>query len=85
MRRRKFLKLLGGAAVACPLAARAQQTGKLPTVAYLHYSATSSSSRVAFTDRLRELGWIEGGTVAIEYLEGTPERVAEIAAKLVQQ
>jgi putative tryptophan/tyrosine transport system substrate-binding protein len=87
MRRRKFLTLLGGVAVACPLAARAQQTGKLPTVAYMHYSATTASSRIAFTERLRELGWIEGRTVAIEYrwLEGSPERIAEIAAELVQQ
>jgi putative tryptophan/tyrosine transport system substrate-binding protein len=88
MRRRKFLTLLGGVAVACPLAARAQQTGKLPTVAYMHYSATTaSSSRIAFTERLRELGWIEGRTVAIEYrwLEGSPERIAEIAAELVQK
>jgi putative tryptophan/tyrosine transport system substrate-binding protein len=70
-----------------PLAARAQQTGKLPTVAYMHYSATTASSRIAFTERLRELGWIEGRTVAIEYrwLEGSPERIAEIAAELVQQ
>jgi len=44
-------------------------------------------ARAAFTERLRELGWIEGRTVAIEYRwsEGRPERVAEIAAELVQQ
>ena len=85
MRRRKFLTILGSAAVACPLAARAQQTSKRPTVAFLLPS--SSSDQVVFTERLGELGWIEGRNVAIEYRwsEGRPERVAEIAAELVQQ
>jgi putative tryptophan/tyrosine transport system substrate-binding protein len=87
MRRRKFLTLLGSVAVACPLAARAQQTGKLPTVAFILYSASSDAPdapwRAAFTERLRELGWTDGRTVAIEYRwsEGHPERVAEIAAE----
>jgi putative ABC transport system substrate-binding protein len=85
MRRRKFLTLLGSVAVTCPLAARAQQAGKRPTVAYLHYSELPASWRVAFIERLRELGWIDGRTVAIEYLDGRPERIAEIAAELVQQ
>jgi putative tryptophan/tyrosine transport system substrate-binding protein len=89
MRRRKFLMLLGGAVVACPFAARAQQTGKLPTVAYVHYRTTVdplNRLRTAFTERLRELGWIEGRTVAIDdrWSEGPPD-VAEIAAELVQQ
>src|SRR5262249_42486663 len=85
MRRRKFLTLLGSAAVACPLAARAQQTSKRPTVAFLLPS--SSSGEVVFTERLGELGWIEGRNVAIEdhWAEGGPERVAEIAAELVQK
>jgi putative ABC transport system substrate-binding protein len=81
--------LLGGAVVACPFAARAQQTGKLPTVAYVHYRTTVdplNRLRTAFTERLRELGWIEGRTVAIDdrWSEGPPD-VAEIAAELVQQ
>ena len=87
MRRRKFLTLLGGA-VAWPFAARAQQTGKLPTVAYVLYRTTVDPPfRAAFTERLRELGWTDGRTVAIEYRwsEGRPERVAEIAAEFVQQ
>ena len=86
MRRRKFLTLLGSAAVACPFAARAQQTHKLPTVAYMQ-PTVDPRLRAAFTERLGELGWIEGRTVAIEYRwsEGPPERVAEIAAELVQQ
>jgi len=88
MRRRKFLTLLGGVAVACPLAARAQQASERPTVALVLLSASSDGpNRGAFVERLRELGWTDGRTVAIEYRwsEGRPERVAEIAAELVQQ
>ena len=88
MRRRKFLTLLGSVAVACPLAARAQQASKRPTVAFMFLSpSTDGLARHAFTERLRELGWTEGRDVAIEYhwSEGRPERVAEIAAELVQK
>jgi putative ABC transport system substrate-binding protein len=85
MKRRDFITLLGGAAAAWPLAARAQQPGKLPTIGF---EATSSSSpwTVAFVQRLRELGWIEGHTIAIEYRssEGRPTRRAEIAAEFVR-
>jgi putative tryptophan/tyrosine transport system substrate-binding protein len=87
MRRRKFITLLGGAA-AWPLGARAQQTRKLPTVAFMLFNASADTAlSAAFTDRLRELGWTDGRTVAIDYRwsEGRPERVAEIAAELVQQ
>ena len=88
MRRRVFITLLGGAAAACPLAARAQQAGKLPTIGFLGTATPSTqSSRVAaFVQRLRELGWIENRTVAIEYrwAEGRPERFAEIAAEFVR-
>jgi putative ABC transport system substrate-binding protein len=84
MRRRKFLTLLGSVAVAYPLAARAQQTIKRPTVALMLPTAPSSA---AFAERLRELGWIEGRTVVIEnrWTDGRPERVAEIAAQLVHE
>jgi putative tryptophan/tyrosine transport system substrate-binding protein len=84
MRRRKFLTLLGSAAVSCPLAARA---GKRPTVALMLISVQWDALRAAFSNRLRELGWTEGRNVAIDYRwsEGRPERVAEIAAELVQQ
>ena len=87
MRRREFITLLGGA-VAWPLAARAQQPAKLPTIGLL--GATTplvESQRVAaFVQRLRELGWIEGRTVAIEvrWAEGRNERFAEIAAEFVR-
>ena len=88
MRRREFITLLGGAAAAWPLAARAQQPGKLPTIGFLGAGTPSAQSQwvAAFVQRLRELGWIEGRTVAIEYrwAEGRSERVAEIAAEFVR-
>jgi putative tryptophan/tyrosine transport system substrate-binding protein len=89
MKRRQFITLLGGAAVAWPLAARAQQPGKLPTIGFLGTGTSSSQGQwvAAFVQRLRELGWIEGQTVAIEYrwAEGRTERAAEIAAEFVRR
>jgi putative ABC transport system substrate-binding protein len=86
VKRRQFISLLGGAAAAWPLAARAQQ--KLPTIGYLGSTArwTESPRDAAFLQRLRELGWIEGRTVAIEYrwAENRMERYAEIAAEFVR-
>src|SRR5437016_5003949 len=64
--RRRFLATLGGAAAAWPLAARAQQPAKLPTIGYLG-SSTASAQRqwvAAFVQRLHDLGWIEGRTIA---------------------
>jgi putative ABC transport system substrate-binding protein len=87
IKRREFITLLGGA-TAWPLAARAQQPAKLPTIGFL--GTTTASAQVqrstAFVQRLRQLGWIEGRTVAIEYrwAEGRYERFAQIAAEFVQ-
>jgi hypothetical protein len=82
--RRKFLATLGGAAVGWPLAARAQQAGKLPTIGLLGAASASAWSNwvPAFVQRLRQLGWIEDRTIAIEYrwAEGRSEGYAEIAA-----
>jgi ABC transporter substrate binding protein len=87
-KRCEFITLLGGAAAAWPLAARAQPP-KLPTIGYLGSAtpATQGQWAAAFVQRLRELGWIEGRTIAIEYrwAEGRTERAAEIAAELVQR
>jgi len=88
MRRREFVALLGGAVAAWPLVARAQQPGKLPTIGFLG-GGTPTGQRTwvaAFVQRLRELGWIEGRTVTIEYRwgEGRAERFTEIAAELVR-
>src|SRR6266700_8400176 len=88
MRRRQFITLLAGSAIAWPLAARAQPAGKLPTIGFLGPSTPSADGprMAAFVQRLRELGWTEGRTVAIEYrwAEGRPERFAEIAAEFVR-
>ena len=84
--RREFITLLGGAA-AWPIAARAQQPGKLPTIGFLGVDATVWAPwTAAFVARLRQLGWIEGRTIAIEYRwsEGRAERDAEIAAEFVR-
>jgi putative ABC transport system substrate-binding protein len=85
VRRREFITLVGGAA-AWPLAARAQQ--KLPTIGYLGPSSASALGQrlASFVQRLRDLGWIEGRTVAIEYrwAEGRDERYSEIAAEFVR-
>jgi putative ABC transport system substrate-binding protein len=69
MRRREFITLLGGAAAAWPLAARGQQIGKLPTIGFLGAitAEEGAQSTAAFLQRLRELGWIDGRNVAIEY------------------
>ena len=88
LRRREFITLLAVSA-ALPLGARAQQVAKLPTIGYLGSgtSATQSKWIAAFVQRLRELGWIEGRTIAIEYrwAEGRDERFAEIAAEFVRR
>ena len=87
MRRREFITLLGGATASWPVAARAQQAGKLPTIGFLGADASAFSPwTAAFVARLRELGWIEGSTVAIEYRwsQGRTERYAEIAAEFVR-
>ena len=88
MKRRDFITLLGGAVVASPLAARAQQPAKLPTIGFLGTAAASAWApwTAAFVQRLHELGWIGGRTVAIEYrwAEGREERYGEIAAEFVR-
>ena len=88
LQRREVITLLGGAAATWPLAARAQQA-KLPTIGFLGGSTYSAASqRIAtFAQRLRELGWIDGRTVAIEYrwAEGRTDRAAEIAAEFVRR
>jgi hypothetical protein len=66
VKRREFITLLGGGAAVWPLAARAQQPKKLPTIGFLGPNTPSLDSRRvgAFVQRLRELGWIEGRNVA---------------------
>ena len=86
--RRKFLATLGGAAVAWPFVAQAQQPAK-PTIGFLVAGTPLSHGQwvAAFVQRLRELGWIEGRTIAIEYRwgEGRNERFAEIADEFARR
>jgi putative ABC transport system substrate-binding protein len=86
MRRRDFLTGIVVSSTV-PLTARAQQPGKLPTIGFLGASPSIESDRVAaFVQRLRELAWIDGRNLVIEYrwAEGRNERYAEAAAELVR-
>jgi putative ABC transport system substrate-binding protein len=84
--RRAFITLLGGAAAAWPLVARAQQPRKL--IGFLDANAPAAMAQwtTAFVQRLRELGWIEGRNLAIEYrwAEGRRERSPELIAELLR-
>ena len=88
IRRRDFITLLGGAAAGWPTRARAEQPGKLPTIGFLGITTPSIDSQrvAAFVQRLRELAWIDGRNLAIEYrwAEGRNERYADIAAEFVR-
>ena len=88
MKRREFITLLGSGMAAWPLAARAQQAGRLPTIGLLVTGTPSTHGQwvAAFVQRLRELSWVEGRTIAIEYrwAEGRTERLAEIATDFVR-
>jgi putative tryptophan/tyrosine transport system substrate-binding protein len=85
MRRREFIALVGGVAVAWPLKARA---AKLHTIGFFGPVVASTEGRwvAAFVQRLHELGWIEGRNIAIEYrwAEGRTERHAGIVAEFVR-
>jgi len=85
MKRREFLTLISAAA-AWPLAANAQQKGKLPLIGVLNPGSTDTPGAVGFYEGLRKLGYTEGSNMAIErrYGEWNPERFREIAADLVR-
>jgi len=89
LRRREFITLLGGAAVAWPLAARAQQGGKLPRLGMLSPGRSELPEPGvimldAFVQGLHELGYAEGRNLILErrYAEWRPERLRELAAEL---
>jgi putative tryptophan/tyrosine transport system substrate-binding protein len=87
MKRREFITLIGGAAVAWPSAARAQVPSRQPTIGFLGVSTSSAWTHwtAAFVRRLSELGWTDGRNVQIEYrwAEGRVERYPDIAAEFV--
>jgi putative tryptophan/tyrosine transport system substrate-binding protein len=86
--RREFIALLGGAAAAWPLAARAQQTGKVRRIGYLGTSSPSLERHLvdAFRQKLGDLGHVEGENVSIEYrwAEGQDDRLPSLAAEIVR-
>jgi putative tryptophan/tyrosine transport system substrate-binding protein len=89
MSRREFIALLGGAAAAWPLAAHAQQVGKVPKIGYLS-PGSASPGPLAYHDEfqrgLRELGYVEGRNIIIEYrfADGKFDRLDQFAAELVR-
>jgi putative ABC transport system substrate-binding protein len=88
MKRREFLALVGGAALAWPLAAGAQEAGRIRRIGFLARTSAASISPLVDTFRqgLRDLGWAEGNNISIEYQfgDGQLDRLGELAAALVR-
>src|SRR5215468_11844940 len=82
-KRREFITLLGGAAAAWPLAASAQQQGRIPRIGIIDDTPMWD----AFRQGLRDLGYLEGQNIAFEYrrADGAPERLAEAATDLARR
>src|SRR5689334_20453447 len=88
MKRREFFALFGGATAASVLQpVAAQNAAKIPRIGYLAGSNAASTEHMvgAFRQRLKELGYVEGQTIALEirYAEGRSERMPELVAELV--
>ena len=89
MKMRDFITLVGGAAATWPLTARAQQAARIPRIGYLSPGSASGgfqSRDEAFRQALRDLGYVESSTIAIQYrfAEGRFDRLPELAAELVR-
>jgi putative ABC transport system substrate-binding protein len=87
MRRREFITFLGGAAIACPLSVGAQTQPKMVRVGVLANSQRTQSFWVAFDQRLRELGYLEGQNLAVEFIivRGQSDRYREAAQELIRR
>jgi putative ABC transport system substrate-binding protein len=87
MKRRDFIAVLGGAAAAWPLAARAQTSPKIPRIGYIAGAGATRSDHIvaAFRQGLTQLGHVEGQTIALEvrYAEGRSDRIPDLVAELV--
>jgi putative tryptophan/tyrosine transport system substrate-binding protein len=86
MRRREFVTLLGSAAAAWPVAARAQQLTQVARIGFLRAAAPNEKEFNAFRGGLRALGYVEGRNIVIEqrYASGAYDRVPELATDLVR-
>ncbi len=87
MRRRELLAVVAGAVVARPCNARVQQTGKVRRVGFLWDTPSAWAEAIeAFRRGLRDLGWVEGQNITIEYrwADGKPDRMRELAEELVR-
>jgi putative tryptophan/tyrosine transport system substrate-binding protein len=87
MKRRDFIALLGGTAVALPIAARAQQPTKVPRVGILSPAASEAAATLtAFREAIRDLGYIEGQTIALDFRlsKGIIDALPALAAELVR-
>jgi putative tryptophan/tyrosine transport system substrate-binding protein len=88
MERREFITLLGGAAVACPLMARAQEKRRIPRIGVLWHAANAKEEGPLFTalvEGFKDLGYVEGRTIFLDHRfpNETPDRFKSMAAELV--
>jgi putative tryptophan/tyrosine transport system substrate-binding protein len=85
MRRREFIAGLSGAAAVWSLAARTQQPAQIPQVGWI-WPGAAATEVVGFKQGLRELGYVEGRNIVVEYRfgENSPERLPELAADLAR-